>query len=592
MNQSTKNMKKSVIQDQKVDDNQQRKKNEENLKIPLNLFRSYTRITQQSLLEEIAPMMSQIEFLKKNCPEGTKIEEFAAQACSYFKYEQFSKGQIVFNYGEYGDKVYLILLGEVGVFVSKSQEEIANDREVIETYKSNMNPFEEEILDYETIFKKKKRAQDLQMELLLASQKNPFEINNMYFKDGICLYKKVFQFYSGQAFGDMALSSDKPRTASILVLSDELHVLTMNRLDFKSVGERSIKEKNQTFEYFLSIFVGVSKFIVTKFIQYFQKIEFAPQTILWKEGDEPKFFLLIVRGRVEIYRSYNEDALHGKIKEPSIFQSKIKPKKKVTLSQLSDNSFVGEAELIDNIPVRLYSCMTSDNTLAYYMESDAFNIVRKNHPDFLKILKEKSFVIKSYLQRREKYLFENIQKQDKAMEKLQYPDSTNTERVTVDELYRDTSTFNSKIFRSQQKGMITTTDIVNSNNLLSKKITPQQSENMFIFHKKQIELLKQKKQSQTKSHSTIPPITLQKSISQSNFALECQVLKSYRRMRFKQFQANREVCLQIKSQIGSFVTTQLGSSSHDSSLPQGLNDKCLKSLQEFYFAKTFITTNK
>lgn len=35
------------------------------------------------------------------------------------------------------------------------------------------------------------------------------------------------------------------------------------------------------------------------------------------------------------------------------------------------------------------------------------------------------------------------------MEKLQYPDSTNTERVTVDELYRDTSSFNSKILRSQ-----------------------------------------------------------------------------------------------------------------------------------------------
>lgn len=44
--------------------------------------------------------------------------------------------------------------------------------------------------------------------------------------------------------------------------------------------------------------------------------------------------------------------------------------------------------------------MTSDNTLAYYMESDAFNIVRKNHPDLLKILKEKSQVIKSYLIRR------------------------------------------------------------------------------------------------------------------------------------------------------------------------------------------------
>ncbi|CAK57058.1 unnamed protein product (macronuclear) [Paramecium tetraurelia] len=455
MNQSTKNLKKSVIQDQKVDDNQQRKKNQENLKIPLNLYRSYTRITQQSLLEEIAPMMSQIEFLKKNCPEGTKIEEFAAQACSYFKYEQFSKGQIVFNYGEYGDKVYLILLGEVGVFISKSQEEIANDRDVIETYKSNMNPFEEEVLDYEALFKKKKRPQDLQMELLLASQRNPFEINNMYFKDGICLYKKVFQFYSGQAFGDMALSSDKPRTASILVLSDELHVLTMNRQDFKSVGERSIKEKNQTFEYFLINLLLPSLFNI------FKKLNLPHKPFLWKEGDEPKFFLLIVRGRVEIYRSYDEDTLHGKIKEPSIFQSKIKPKKKVTLSQLSDNSFVGEAELIDNNPVRLYSCMTSDNTLAYYMERKIILI-------FLKFQK-RSLLQQSltYKEGRSTYSKTFQKRLADELEKLQYPDSTNTERVTIDELYRDTSTLNSKILRSQQKGMFTTTDIVNSNNLIS-----------------------------------------------------------------------------------------------------------------------------
>jgi hypothetical protein len=50
----------------------------------------------------------------------------------------------------------LILKGEVGVFVSRSQDEIAMDKEVIETYRNNLNPFDEETLDYETVFKRKK----------------------------------------------------------------------------------------------------------------------------------------------------------------------------------------------------------------------------------------------------------------------------------------------------------------------------------------------------------------------------------------------------------------------------------------------------
>lgn len=36
------------------------------------------------------------------------------------KYESFSFGQIIFNYGDFGDKMYIILKGEAGVYVPKS----------------------------------------------------------------------------------------------------------------------------------------------------------------------------------------------------------------------------------------------------------------------------------------------------------------------------------------------------------------------------------------------------------------------------------------------------------------------------------------
>lgn len=41
-----------------------------------------------------------------------------------FTYECYKKGQIIFNYGEYGDKVFMILNGEVAVLVPKGLNDV------------------------------------------------------------------------------------------------------------------------------------------------------------------------------------------------------------------------------------------------------------------------------------------------------------------------------------------------------------------------------------------------------------------------------------------------------------------------------------
>lgn len=65
---------------------------------------------------------------------------------------------------------------------------------------------------------------------------------------------------------------------------------------------------------------------------------------------------------------------------------------------MSDNSFIGHEEILDNITFRQYTCKTLDNTTAYYMEYEDFNSARKTSPDIVKLLIEKAKLMTSYLE--------------------------------------------------------------------------------------------------------------------------------------------------------------------------------------------------
>ena len=43
------------------------------------------------------------------------------------KFEHFPAGEVVFNHGDYGDKFYIIMKGEVGVIIPKKVSNQANN---------------------------------------------------------------------------------------------------------------------------------------------------------------------------------------------------------------------------------------------------------------------------------------------------------------------------------------------------------------------------------------------------------------------------------------------------------------------------------
>ncbi|CAK85180.1 unnamed protein product (macronuclear) [Paramecium tetraurelia] len=399
----------------------QQQQNETLLAQALNYFTNPSVQTS-----ELIESLMHIQFLKNNCPEGMQLHDFVMQAAKYVKFETFSFGQIIFNYGEFGDKMYIILKGQAGVYVPKSKDDIEDELNLLNSKKSKKLLFQDDAL---------------------FENRN----NQNYYQNGIYLYHKVFQYFSGQCFGDVALTSDKPRSASLLVISEVLHCISINRQQYKQMCEKAIQEQNKTMELYQRILHGISQFSISKFIQNLRPISFVSQSILWEKGQEPQYLLIIMRGRVELYVNLDDSQVIQNKTASRAFTIKLK---RVVLSQITNGHFVGQEELLEDIPQRKYNCQCVDNTEAYIMEAETFKKIRKNFPDIMNLLKNITTQNKNYVDQRLASVVKSIQSYQ---DKINKEPMNRTEKRTFYECLslQQMSQEQTKVLRSGNKKLLT-----------------------------------------------------------------------------------------------------------------------------------------
>ncbi|CAD8167082.1 unnamed protein product [Paramecium octaurelia] len=449
MDRSTANVR-SSINFLSNNDFEQREKIEIQLIPALQSFQTFIKMSNESQMAQIADSLIAIDFFKKNCPEGSSLRDFIMYAGKALTYEYYKKGSIIFHYGDYGDKFFMILKGNVGVLVPKGNHDIEIDRDfIVETNRNEL---------WSNVWKGRKLQSTIDMELLLAQGEDPWVISNRYFEGGVCLYQKIYAYYSGQTFGDVSLYTDKPRTASILVLSEDVHLITMNKNEYKQICEKSLQDMNSNVDYFMRMLPNNSKFVITKFMQYMHKIEFAPQSILWKEGEESKFFMLIFKGRVELVKKI------GRVR--------------ITLCQLSDNSWVGQEEILDQSN-RLSTCQCADNTVAYYIHLDEFNQIRRNFPEICKILKEKSQLLKEYMKTRYEMIMNNFINKPETIQKEQQK----VERKTISEIFHTSIKTKTQDIRSHSPKALSIIEITEYNNKINQSRGGFRNLNIFPLDK-------------------------------------------------------------------------------------------------------------
>jgi len=262
------------------------------------------------------------------------FDNFLIESFNLMEHESFDKGSVIFHWGDRGDKFYIILTGSVEVYIPKSAEEIAQDiqenkKHSHPTYvRQNSDHFEYNNQNHknnekmrEAVNKKEEASNELKIfksyhepmtrtrtfSSSLDKQKNFVQRvfshftdkQNMYFQEGVFKFKRVRIMGPGTHFGEVAITSNMARGATIIASSD-LHVMTLTKEGYKQICkniENSLKNK---WKFFSELLSNTAQETITKFCYTFREKNFKYNHKIIEEGTLPQEVFVIYQGEVQV----------------------------------------------------------------------------------------------------------------------------------------------------------------------------------------------------------------------------------------------------------------------------------------------------
>ena len=348
--------------------------------------------------------------------------------------EEYSSDDIIFNFGDKGDKFYIILSGSVSVkvpakrrlFVSKhtvnrlekflddpkaessSEDELPvrkREGHVTVDVSQVMNALKEQataerdltsrtaILSAEeknllALFSKKvKEEQKILMNAIKHSDKEKLEIE---FDD----LNEIGILFTGGAFGELALISDRPRSATIQV-RERSSFLVLSKSDFTRIlGDIAEKKMTSIIAFLQKVpyFHSRSKSALVRMAYHFQTRTFRKNRWIYKELDPVDGIYLIRDGEVTLTkkRVLNLDSGTGFEPGPSGFLSRggkrVTETVQVKLVIKGSCEGFGGFEVIQSLSLRTYSCVCSSISCeVLFMPRSAF-LSRVPHLDLFREL--------------------------------------------------------------------------------------------------------------------------------------------------------------------------------------------------------------
>ncbi|CDW81356.1 cyclic nucleotide-binding domain containing protein [Stylonychia lemnae] len=182
--------------------------------------------------------------------------------CERAKYEFFHSNKNVFQHGDYGDKFYIILDGQVQVLVPKRREknldEIKEDDDFINPDYETLSLLSRQALQRKNKMRNSVRAiarilsgisqhrkyTQPEFSRIKSSKQNDSEDLSLQIQDSNkksqnggqvqTVLLEVAQLKQGQSFGELALISNKPRAATIKCITDT-HFLVLFKKDYEQI---------------------------------------------------------------------------------------------------------------------------------------------------------------------------------------------------------------------------------------------------------------------------------------------------------------------------------------------------------------------
>ncbi|KAL4509370.1 hypothetical protein ABPG72_018301 [Tetrahymena utriculariae] len=301
-----------------------------------------------------------------------------------FGFLKLQKGSVVFEFGDLGEKYFIILKGSVYVLLKtncgetvrkmkpadeQNIEEEKTKKPQYESKQGNLSPFgrkntiEQFQLVDQKIFTKRRKSTMADFEV---DSEPDLEYKGITLKQEIKQkyphFSIVASHYEGEGFGEYSLIKNIRRTATIITSQDTVFA-TVDKNEYNEIMKDHIEtifQKKIQFLRSFKIFESQENKL-SNLVMCFQSIFYQRGDIIYSEQDDSNSLYFIQSGEVEIsmyeqqlksqIQAENEEELDDQtIQMNKLFlmssQKQKRIKKRVVLALLNDKSYFGEEEIV------------------------------------------------------------------------------------------------------------------------------------------------------------------------------------------------------------------------------------------------------
>ncbi|KAL4474134.1 hypothetical protein ABPG72_002859 [Tetrahymena utriculariae] len=298
----------------------------------INFFNIPHNLRKRSQMEQLLQVIKQVPFFQKYIENGW--EKVCQECLEEMTYEFIEADQEIFAQGTIGESFYVLLEGQVGVYVN-----IVGNLEENKIVPNDSQP----VLEVE-----QKENNEIQEGGEQQQNQEPPKLQKLV---------KVLE--SGDSFGELSLIYNRPRLATIRTL-EKSHLAVLKKKEFRTIlREKEEVQLVKEMKYFstLPFFEGQNFNLVRDIYLNTFKLKCINKEIIFNEGDESDSVFIIKSGEFVLFKQFcheesDQHKLNKDIIQPEMnlyyrnANKQDKKFKKMILTALGQNELFGEENLL------------------------------------------------------------------------------------------------------------------------------------------------------------------------------------------------------------------------------------------------------